>query len=610
MADYYAKQLAEIHKELGSDVDKGLTTKAVGSAREKYGENKLQEKAGKTLGKMIFEQLSDFMIIILIVAAVLSIVAGEAVDGGVILGIVVLNAVLGITQERKASNALEALKNMAAPKAKVLRDGVLTVVDSRELVPGDVVQLESGDYVPADLRLVESVNLKIDESALTGESVAVEKVLCDLEKDAAIGDRVNSAYMSTIVTYGRGKGVVVGTGMGTEIGKIATMLNETEEGKTPLQEKLASFGKMLGIICIIVCIIIFGLGLYRGEELLEVFMTAISLAVAAIPEGLPAVVTVVLAMGVTRMVSRHAIMKNLGAVETLGSTTVICTDKTGTLTQNKMTVLKVYDGEEEWQVSGTGYGFDGDIKSDIDKDLTVIDKLLKVAVLCNDAEIKEEEVIGDPTEGALIVLGAKGGYDREDLNAKYPRLEEFPFDSDRKLMSTKHNIDGTYMMFTKGAPDVALTRSTKININGEVRPLTEEDRNRILAKNQSYAEDALRVLGYAYKEINENSDILNEEEELIFVGLSCMIDPPREEAKEAVKLCKKAGIRVVMITGDHIVTASAIALQLGIIDNVDEALEGSKINGYDDDAFEEKVKHTSVFCKSFSRTQSKNCRDC
>lgn len=595
--EYYNKSIKEIEESLNTSVQSGLSGGDVQKAREQFGENALQEKAGKTLWKMIVEQISDFMIMILIAAAVLSMVAGEVIDGAVILGIVVLNAVLGITQERKASNALAALKNMAAPKAKVIRDGKINVVDSKNLVPGDVVQLESGDYVPADLVFTESVNLKIDESALTGESVAVEKSIGVIELDASIGDRTNSAYMSTIVTYGRGKGIVVGTGMNTEIGKIATMLNETEDGKTPLQDKLSSFGKMLGIVCILVCGVIFVLGMLRGEPLLEVFMTAISLAVAAIPEGLPAVVTVVLAIGVTRMVSRHAIMKNLGAVETLGSTTVICTDKTGTLTQNKMTVLKVYDGEEEWRVSGTGYGFEGAIKSETNKKKTVIDKLLKVAVLCNDAKVKEKEVIGDPTEGALVVLAAKGGMDQEALNQAYPRLAEFPFDSDRKLMSTKHFFDNQYHMFTKGAPDVALSRSTKILINNEVRDITTEDRERILAKNNGYAEQALRVLAYTCKIVDEKSDLLNEEQDLIFLGLSCMIDPPREEAKEAVKLCKKAGIRVVMITGDHITTASTIAMELGIIENADEALEGSMINTYSDEAFREKVKTTSVFAR-------------
>ncbi|MBI9014788.1 MAG: calcium-translocating P-type ATPase, PMCA-type [Clostridiales bacterium] len=595
--EYYNKPIKEIEESFNTSVQSGLSVGDIKRVREKFGENALQEKAGKTLWKMIVEQISDFMIIILIAAAVLSIVAGEVIDGAVIIGIVVLNAVLGITQERKASDALAALKRMAAPKAKVIRDGKIDVVDSKELVPGDLVQLESGDYVPADLILVESANLKIDESALTGESVAVDKKPGIIELDASIGDRTNSAYMSTIVTYGRGKGVVVATGMNTEIGKIATMLNETEDSRTPLQEKLSSFGKMLGIICIFVCAVIFGLGMLRGEPLLEVFMTAISLAVAAIPEGLPAVVTVVLAMGVTKMVSRHAIMKNLGAVETLGSTTVICTDKTGTLTQNKMTVLKVYDGDDEWQVSGTGYGFEGNIDSDTNKNPDVIDKLLKAAVLCNDSKIKEEEVIGDPTEGALVVLAAKGGMDQEVLNQTYPRLAEFPFDSNRKLMSTKHLLDNEYHMFTKGAPDVALSRCSKILINNEVRDITDEDRTRILEKNNSYAKQALRVLAYTYKIINKQSDLFNEEQDLIFLGLSCMIDPPREEAKAAVELCKKAGIRVVMITGDHITTASAIAMQLGIIESADETLEGSRINDYSEEDFREKVKTTSVFAR-------------
>lgn len=595
--EYYNKTMSEVEKSLNTSVISGLKAVDVQRAREKFGENELQEKAKKTLLKMIVEQISDFMIIILIVAAVLSIALGEAIDGVVILGIVVLNAVLGITQERKASNALAALKNMAAPKAKVIRDGKIDVIDSKDLVPGDLVQLEAGDYVPADLFLAESINLKIDESALTGESVSVEKETGVIELGAAIGDRINSAYMGTIVTYGRGTGIVVGTGMNSEIGKIATMLNETEDGKTPLQEKLASFGKMLGIICVAVCVIIFVLGMIRGEALLEVFMTAISLAVAAIPEGLPAVVTVVLAMGVTKMVSKNAIMKNLGAVETLGSTTVICTDKTGTLTQNKMTVLKVYDGEEEWDVSGTGYGFEGSINSDSNKKIDAIDKLLKVAVLCNDAKIKDGEVIGDPTEGALVVLAAKGGVNQETLNQKHPRLTEFPFDSDRKLMSTKHLIDNQYHMLTKGAPDVTLSRCSKILINNEVRDIMKEDRERILDKNNSYANQALRVLAYTYKIVEEESKLFDEEQELVFLGLSCMIDPPREEAKEAVKLCKKAGIRVVMITGDHITTASTIAMQLGIIESVDETLEGSKINSYNDESFREKVKTTSVFAR-------------
>ena len=594
---YYNKSVEEVERMLHTTAKDGISQKDVLQIREKFGENELQEKASKTLWRMILEQISDFMIIILIIAAALSIVAGEAIDGAVILGIVVLNAILGITQEKKASNALAALKKMAAPKAKVLRDGKIDLIPSKELVFGDIVLLEAGDYVPADLLLVEAVNLKIDESALTGESVASEKEIGVIEVDAPIGDRTNSAYMSTIVTYGRGKGIVVGTGMHSEIGKIATMLNETEEEKTPLQEKLTSFGKLLGLICVGVCVVIFILGLVRGEPLLEVFMTAISLAVAAIPEGMPAVVTVVLALGVTKMVSKHAIMKNLGAVETLGSTTVICTDKTGTLTQNKMTVCKVYDGEEEWDVSGTGYGLKGSISSSTNKNRDAITLLLKVAVLCNDAQIKNEEVIGDPTEGALLVLAAKGGMSQDILNQEYPRIMEYPFDSERKLMSTKHFLDDKFYMFTKGAPDVVLSRCSKILVNNQARDITKEDRERIIEENNKYAKQALRVLAYTYKIIDKDSNLQNEEQDLVFLGLSGMIDPPREEAKAAIKLCKKAGIRVVMITGDHITTASAIAMQLGIIENLDETLEGSLINTYGEEEFCDKVKTTSVFAR-------------
>lgn len=597
MEQFYNKTIEQTVKSLDTKVDEGISSNQFNERLKEYGENRLVEKKGRTILQMAIDQFKDFMVLILIIASILSISVGELKDGIVILGIVLLNAILGVAQENRASNALKALKEMAAPKAKVIRDGVLQTVDSPQIVPGDLVVLEAGDYVPADIRLVESVNLKIDESALTGESVAVEKdIREEILEGAAIADRINSAYMSTIVTYGRGKGLVYATGMSTEIGKIASMLNESEEAQTPLQKKLATFGKLLGIICIIVCSIIFALGILRQQPLLEVFMTAISLAVAAIPEGLPAVVTVVLAMGMQRMIKRDAIMKRLSAVETLGSTTVICTDKTGTLTQNKMTVLKVYDGESEWEVTGTGYSFEGNITNN-NKDKKVIDYLLKAAVLCNDSSIKEEAVIGDPTEGALIVLGAKGGYFKEELNEKYPRLKEYPFDSDRKMMSTFQNIDGEFIMFTKGAPDIVLSRSNKIRINGEVRAITEEDKVRIQKMNAGYADNALRVLGYAYKSLTENAVLEQEEHDLIFVGLTCMIDPPREEAKNAIKLCKSAGIRVVMITGDHISTASAIAMQLGIIDNKDQALEGHFINDYSNEDFIKKVKNINVFAR-------------
>lgn len=597
MTKYYSMDVKDVANDLDVNITDGLDYKEVQERVKKYGTNNLKESKGKTLFQMIFEQFKNFIVLILIGASVLSIAIDEVVDGVVILGIVILNAVLGIMQEKKASNALSALKEMAAPRAKVIRDGKINTVESKELVPGDIVVLEAGDYVPADIRLIESINLKIDESALTGESVAVEKNADSIyEDDVQIADRDNCGYMSTIVTYGRGKGIVTATSMNTEIGKIASMLNEAVSEETPLQKKLDSFGKLLGVVCILVCVIIFVLGVMRKEDTLTVLMTSVSLAVAAIPEGLPAVVTVVLAMGMQKMIKKHAIMKKLSAVETLGSTTVICTDKTGTLTQNKMTVVKVFDGTDYWDVTGTGYKAEGEILNN-NKDIRMLDKMLMAGVLCNDSQLKDEDIIGDPTEGALIVLGAKVGFDRDELNNKYPRLKEYPFDSDRKLMSTLHEIENDYMMFTKGAPDVILSRCKEIIINGECQPITDEIKENISRANEDFAKKALRVLGFAYKKVNENSNLENEENNMIFVGLTGMIDPPREEAKDAIKLCKKAGIRVVMITGDHIVTASAIAREIGIIDSDSQAMEGIHIDDYTEEEFREKVKNINVFAR-------------
>ncbi len=595
--DNYIQKVKSIISEFGTDLSSGITTSQVSKNREKYGENKLVEKSKKTLATQIIEQLSDVMIIILIAASILSMFVGEVVDGIVIIMIVVLNAILGITQERKAEGALEALKNMAAPKAKVIRDGKLQVIDGKDVVVGDLVKLETGDYVPADLRLTEVSNLKINESALTGESVSVDKKMEFTDENTALGDRVDCAFMSTIVTYGRGQGVVTGVGMNTQIGKIAGMISEQKDEKTPLQQKLASFGKMLGIIVIVISVIIFALGFIRGKGFVEGFMTAISLAVAAIPEGLPAVVTVVLAMGVSGMVKKNAIMKNLSAVETLGGVTVICSDKTGTLTQNKMTVVKLYDNESEWEVTGTGYTFDGEIVSETDKSIDNINLLLTSAVLCNDSKIKDDDVIGDPTEGSLVVLGEKGKINQDEINKQYVRVGEFPFDSDRKLMTTKHQNGDDYFVFTKGATESVIGSCSKIMINGKVRAINEEDKQRILAKNVSYAKDALRVLAFAYKKVDASSDPLKEENELILLGLACMIDPPREEVKDAIKLCKRAGIRPVMITGDNIVTATAIAKDLGIIDSEEQTLESKYIDDYSDDEFAKKVKTTSVFAR-------------
>lgn len=479
MKAFYQKTINEVLRELHTDIDNGITKEEASIRLSKYGENHLQGEKSRGLLQMFIDQFKDFLVLILIGASIVSMVVGEPKDAIIILAIVLLNSILGVFQESRASNALKALKDMAAPQAKVIRDGNLEKLSSSELVPGDVVVLEAGDYIPADLRLVQSVNLKIEEAALTGESVPVEKFAGEMVEDnAGIGDRINSAFMSTIVTYGRGKGVVVGTGMNTEIGRVASMLEAVKEEQTPLQKKLTQLGKLLGTVCLGICAIIFVLGLLRGQELIDIFMTSISLAVAAIPEGLPTVVTVVLALGMQKMIKRHAIMKRLGAVETLGSTTVICTDKTGTLTQNKMTVVKIFDGENVWDVSGRGYTTEGEIKRTDDSKAETspaLERLLRAGVLCNDAQIKSgaNDIIGDPTEGALVVLGAKGGYLKDTLSVEMPRVGEIPFDSKRKLMSTFHQHKEGIVMYTKGAPDIILSRCKYILIDGKVMEVTD-----------------------------------------------------------------------------------------------------------------------------------------
>ncbi len=584
-------------EQLSTNPEVGLQTADVKTRLESNGENKLVGGKQRTLLQMLIDQFKDFTIIILMIAAVISIVLGEHVDGVVILLIVVLNAALGTYQENKASNALKALESMANPKAKLLRNGKVVQVDSTQIVKGDIVILEAGDFVPADLRLLESINLKIDESALTGESVPSEKdAEALLEDKVALGDKINMAFSGTMISYGRGKGVVTATGMETEIGHIAEMLNTSEDEMTPLQKKLAEFGKLLGIICISVSVIIVILGLIRGQELLTVFMTAVSLAVAAIPEGLPAVVTTVLALGMQRMVKRHAIMKRLSAVETLGSTTTICSDKTGTLTQNKMTVVKVFANMTTYEVTGTGYSFEGKIETGQETIESLI-PMMSVGALCNDALIEDGKCIGDPTEGALVVMAEKAGIDYKSYRQSHSRFSEFPFDSDRKLMSTAHEIDGQAMMLTKGATDELIRRCSHILINGERQVLSESMKAKILNENQTYAEKALRVIAYAHKVISKDAHLQDEEKDLTFLGFSGMIDPPREEAIKAIKTCKKAGIRVVMITGDHIVTASAIAKALGIIESSDQAALGHTIDDMSEIELIEYVKHISVFAR-------------
>jgi len=606
--DFFNKSVEETLKALETDSKKGLSSAEVESRLAKYGENRLEGAKGKTKFEMLIEQLKDFLVIILIIAALISTVMAffdphhSFVDGIIIFAIVVINAILGVYQESKASDALKALKEMSSPQAKVIRDGQIEKVPSNLIVPGDMVSLDAGDYLPADVRLVDTMNLKIDEAALTGESVASDKHEDSIvDDDAGIGDMDNCGFMGTIVTYGRGTAVVTGTGMSTEMGKIATMLGEEEDEITPLQRLLDAFGKMLGTLCLIVCGIIFLIGFFFIDDMgfFEIFMTAIALAVAAIPEGLTIVVTVILSLGMQRMVSKNVIIKKLSAVETLGSTTVICSDKTGTLTQNKMTVVKVFDNSNEYEVEGTGYSSKGTIKTPDGNLPENLRLLVEGAVLCNDAIFneKEEKIIGDPTEGALVVLGSKVGINLESLAGVSKRANELPFDSTRKLMSTFHNYNGKIRMYTKGAPDELLARCTKIFVNGEIRPLTDDDRKNIAQNNEKCAKQALRVLATAFKDLDELKDIENQEAELVFLGLLCMIDPPREEVKDSIKLCKRAGITTKMITGDHGITAHAIAVDLGITDKDGRVVTGKEITEMSDEELTEIVKDVNVFAR-------------
>lgn len=609
MKEWHKMSKEEIISSLETDPHQGLSDDEVNKRLSEYGTNELKEEEKKSFLSKLIEQFSDFLILILIAAALISFFVGEGKDAIVILAIVVLNAFLGIYQEGKAEKSLEALKKMASPTAKVIRNGHLSEVPASTLVPGDIVSLDAGDIIPADLRLIESSNLKIEEASLTGESVPVEKDSSIVfQEDVSLGDRKNMAYMGTSITYGRGKGVVVETGHNTEIGKIATMIQTYEDEDTPLQKQLNKLGKFLGITTIVICIVVFLVGLLQGRELLEMFMVSISLAVAAIPEGLPAIVTIVLAIGMNRMVKRNAIVKRLLAVETLGSTTVICSDKTGTLTQNEMTVVKVYTNDKIIDVTGTGYDIYGEFKIGNENigDTEFLNTLLHIAVLDNDADLEKTadgyKVIGDPTEGALVTLAAKGNIQKSSANEKYPRIEEIPFDSSRKMMTTFHKnyIPNKIVSFTKGAPDIVINRCSKIKIEDKILDLTDEMKKEILEVNNRFSEDALRVLALAYREYDELPEDIspeNNEIDMTFVGLVGMIDPPRPEAKEAIKKCKEAGIKTIMITGDYKETAFAIAKELGMAESKEEAMMGDEINKVSDEELKEIVKKVKVFAR-------------
>lgn len=596
--NWFNETVDETVKCLETDEEKGLNSSEVESRKEKYGLNELAAKKKKSTFVKFLEQFKDFMIIVLIISAVISGIVGvkqEGISGitdtVIILVVVIVNAIIGVLQENKAEKSLEALQKLSSHVAKVIRNGKLEVVQSRELVPGDIVILETGDYVPADLRIIEAVNLKAQESALTGESVPVEKMAARIEDERiGLGDRINMLFSSSLITYGRGKAVVVETGMNTEVGKIADIINSAEEGETPLQGKLNKLGKTLGIVALIICFAIFGIGLLYGKDVIEMFLTAVSLAVAAIPEGLPAVSTIVLAIGVQRMVKKNAIVKKLPAVETLGSATVICSDKTGTLTQNKMTVEKIYYNNKLHDVKT--------FKRKLgDEDLN---KLIYTCMLCNDTKITEnDKLAGDPTETALVDLGFKLDYEGT-LYGQYPRIKEIPFDSDRKLMTTVHDADGKYIVYTKGGVDELLAKCTKYIINGEIKEDLEVFKEEIKKVNDKMASSALRVLAMAYKELDHeptNEEMKNMEKDLIYVGMVGMIDPPRLEVKDAVQKCKKAGIKTVMITGDHKATAIAIAKTLGILKKEDEAITGSELEAMSQEELEKNVRKYSVYAR-------------
>lgn len=611
LKEWYNKSKEEIITELGSDENLGLSDEEATRRIEKYGKNELEAQAKKSFLSKLIEQFSDYLIIILLVAAAVSYFVGEPKDSIVILAIVVINAFLGIYQEGKAEKSVEALQKMSAPNAKVIRNGCQTEIPAANIVPGDIVVLEAGDIIPADVRLIESSNMKIEEASLTGESVPVEKDAKEvIEGKAGIGDRHNMGFSSTIVTYGRGKGIVVETGHNTEIGHIATTIQTYEEEQTPLQIKLNQLGKVLGTACIAICIIVFLVGILQKRGVLEMLLTSISLAVAAIPEGLPAIVTIVLAIGMNRMASRNAIVKKLLAVETLGATTVICSDKTGTLTQNEMTVVKAYVDDKILDVEGTGYDPTGAVKLDgveINADTLPNLKIFAIAgTLANDAHLDSSsgvcKIVGDPTEGAIVTFAGKLGKTKEELNAEFPRIEELPFDSGRKMMSTFHEnyIPGKIVSFTKGAPDIVIKRCTKIALNGELLDFTEELKNRVLSVNSQFAKSALRVLSTAYKvwdELPKNNVSEEVETEMIFLGLVGMIDPARPEVKDAIKECNTAGINAVMITGDYKETAYAIAKDLGMADSEEQSMMGAELDDLSDEELREVVKKTKVYAR-------------
>lgn len=584
---YSDEPIDKIICHFDTDITNGLSSKAAEELLSKNGKNKLIAKKKKTLLELFLSQINDVMIYILIAAALISALVGEVSDSIIIVIVILINAIIGVVQENKAEKALEALKSLSTPKALVKRDGKILEIPSEDVVLGDLVIVDAGRYIPADLRLIESINLKVDESAFTGESLPAEKdssiVLSN--DDVAIGDKSNMAFMSTLATYGRGSGIVVSTGMDTEIGKIAKMLDTENDNITPLQKNLAHLGKILGIGAVSISILMFIISMFQGRDFLQMFMTSISLAVAAIPEGLPATVAIVLALGVQRMSKENAIIRKLPAVETLGSVNIICSDKTGTLTLNKMTVKKAFINNISIDIN------DLNINKNEDK------LLVEGMILCNDATSIKESKIGDPTEIALIDVGNKFNILKDSLNLTHKRVDEIPFDSERKLMTTVNLYENKYRVFTKGAIDNILKLSTQILKDDKILPLNDEEKNLILTASNQMSDSALRILALAYKDIKDHSENSILEDNLIFVGFMGMIDPPRKEAKNSIATSKAAGIRTVMITGDHKNTAFAIGKELGIANNISEALSGSEIDCYTQEEFNKIVNTYNIFAR-------------
>jgi len=606
MSGYHTLQALEVVRSLGSS-ENGLTLQEAETRLEQFGLNELREEGKPTALGIFARQFSSFLTVILIAAGAVSSLLGETVDAIAIASIVVLNAILGFIQEYRAERALEALKELAAPHAKVLREGQERIIEAKEVVPGDIVLLEAGDQIPADGRFLQVVNLKADESPLTGESVPSVKFVDALPEETPLADRENMAYSGTAVTYGRGKAIVVATAMETEFGKIAEHIQRAGDETTPLQLRLKSLGVMLGGFALLVCAALFAIQVFGGHPILESFMIAVALAVSAVPEGLPAVVTVALALGVRKMSSRNAIVRRLASVETLGSTTVICTDKTGTLTRDEMTVKSIFAGDRHYETTGTGYEPRGEFLENgrpVDpREQDHLALLLRIGTLCNHASLQRESawsVVGDPTEGALLTLAAKGGIWKGALSEEYPLVGEIPFDSVRKRMTTVHKHEGHAFAYVKGAPEVLLQLSSSLHADGDTRQLSDDDRERVLSIVRDMAADGLRVLAFAYREVPPETNPSPEEVErdLTFVGIVGMMDPPREEVREAIATCRSAGIRTVMITGDHALTARTIAQDIGLLGNEGKVITGPELDGMSDEALEREVEDIVVCARS------------